>query len=117
MTKARGILILLLPLLFVLTACRDNSLSLETTVYVASKTVACEATTDRTPADTCLRISTTLGGPEFINQIVQFNHESGFRYVLRVRVQSLQGRIVTTSDINSGSLILLLEILEKTPAP
>jgi Domain of unknown function (DUF4377) len=117
MTKARAILILLFPLLFVLTACPLNSPSLETTVYVASKTAPCETTTDRTPADTCLRITTTLGGPEFLNQISQFKHETGFRYVLRVRVQSLQGRIVTTSDINSGSLILLLEILEKTPAP
>jgi hypothetical protein len=114
MTKARDFIAVVVAATLV-TSCQYQG-GLDTTVYVAPQSVPCDATSRHQLPETCLQIQRTLDSPVFLNTVAQFDFQPGFRYKLRVHVESVQFSVVTESDINAGALLRYLETLEKTPA-
>jgi Domain of unknown function (DUF4377) len=108
MTKARVVLVVMIALFVV--AC-DRYVMKEAVVFVSPQTVQCGNSGMVKSPNTCLQISENSTGPFFLNQIVSFNHETGFRYKLRIRA-SWQ---TNETDIGEHSILELLETLEKTP--
>jgi Domain of unknown function (DUF4377) len=108
MIKARAITISLLSIVFVVSCDRVNDR--EAILFVSPQTALCGTGGLFDSTETCLQISESSSGPYFLNKINGFNHESGFRYKLRVQASS-----INSDSVNQGLMLKLLETLEKTP--